>query len=331
MTSTDLAIPEPAAVATAPLDAKLRYAKFLATSGLLPAAFRKEPGNILYAVEYGEMLGLPPMAAITGIHVIEGKPSISAGLISALVRRAGHKLRVTGDDHQAQAWLTRADDPGFTYKSVWTIERAKQADLLNKSNWKRYPDAMLKARAISEVARDACQEVLLGMQYTADELGDMLDDGGEIVSDGFDTHPDGLVDASKLTEDEKALAGLMPREQRVAHEALRRDGEPPAGAVTKRAERDPDDPWLDPPAPHRGQAGKPALDKLTALFGQLQLDEAEQDTVIAWLAGGEWTASAAQIKNVTGPLDDFLKTAEGDVPAAREAMWAAYRKVHADE
>ena len=232
MTSTDLAIPEPAAVATAPLDAKLRYAKFLATSGLLPAAFRKEPGNILYAVEYGEMLGLPPMAAITGIHVIEGKPSISAGLISALVRRAGHKLRVTGDDHQAQAWLTRADDPGFTYKSVWTLERAKQADLLNKSNWKRYPDAMLKARAISEVARDACQEVLLGMQYTADELGDMLDDGGEIVSDGFDTHPDGLVDASKLTEDEKALAGLMPREQRVAHEALRRDGEPPAGAVT---------------------------------------------------------------------------------------------------
>jgi hypothetical protein len=87
----------------------------------------------------------------------------------------------------------------------------------------------------------------------------------------------------------------------------------------------------DPPAPQRSQAGNPALDKLTALFEQLQLDEAEQETVIAWLAGGEWTASAAQIKNVAGPLDDFLKQAGGDIAAAREAMWAAYRKVHGDE
>ena len=80
------------------MPAKIQYAKLLAESGLLPASYRKQPANILYAVEYGELLGLPAIAAITGIHVIEGKPSISAGLISALVRRAGHRLRVIGDD-----------------------------------------------------------------------------------------------------------------------------------------------------------------------------------------------------------------------------------------
>ena len=328
MTSTDVAVRETAEAPAIqhPLDAKLRYARFLATSGLLPAAFRQEPGNILYAVEYGEMLGLPPMAAITGIHVIEGKPSISAGLISALVRRAGHKLRVIGDDHQAQAQLIRSDDPGFTYKATWTIERAKQADLLNKTNWKRYPDAMLKARAISEVARDACQEVLLGMQYTADELGDMLDDGGEVIDDGFPTLPNGAIDQTQLSEDAKEAAGLMPRAQRVEHEQLRRDGTPPAGAVEKLDGTPEDDPWLQPP-PAAVQAGKPALDKLNALFAQLQLDDTEQDTVIAWLAGGEWTASKAQVKTVADVLGDFLKTAGGDVAEARTQMWARYREV----
>jgi hypothetical protein len=64
------------------------------------------------------------------------------------------------------------------------------------------------------------------------------------------------------------------------------------------------------------------------VFEQLQLDDAEQDTVTAWLGRGEWTASATQIKDVMGPLQDFLDTAGGSVADAREALWAQYRKVH---
>src|SRR5579859_5911131 len=82
MTTTDIAVRRPQASA---IPAKLAYAKELANSGLLPSAYRRNPGNVLWAVEFGEMLGLPPMAAITGVHVIEGKPTASAGLISALV------------------------------------------------------------------------------------------------------------------------------------------------------------------------------------------------------------------------------------------------------
>ena len=81
MSTTEIEVrqPRPQANAAA-LPAKIEYARELANSGLLPAAYRKQPGNILYAVEYGEMLGLAPMAAITGVHVIEGKPTASAGL-----------------------------------------------------------------------------------------------------------------------------------------------------------------------------------------------------------------------------------------------------------
>jgi hypothetical protein len=165
----------------ASLPEKMQYAQALAVSGMLPAQYRQQPANLLWAMEYADSLGLHPMTAITGVHVIEGKPSASSALISALVRRAGHKLRVTGNDQRAVAQIVRVDDPEFTFEAVWTMERAQQAGLTGKKVWKQYPAAMLKARAITEVARDACEEALSGMHYTPEELGANVDVDGNPV------------------------------------------------------------------------------------------------------------------------------------------------------
>lgn len=169
------------------LPAKIDYARTLAESNLLPGQYRKQPANLLFAIEYADMLGLSPMAAVTGIHVIEGKPSASAGLISALVRRAGHRLRVwverdqQGRAAKAIATIVRADDPEFEFRAEWTMARAQAAGLTGKSVWKNYPEAMLKARAISEVAREACEEALSGIGYTPEELGAEVNADGSIV------------------------------------------------------------------------------------------------------------------------------------------------------
>ena len=169
--------------ASASLPDMVRYAEHLAEANLLPRQYQQRPANVLYAMEYGRTLGITPLAAITGIHVIEGKPSASAALISGLVRQAGHKLRVRGDDKQAWAQIIRSDDPDYDgYQVTWTLDRAKQAGLANKDVWKKYPAAMLKARAITEVARDACEEVLFGLHYTPEELGANVDEDGVPMS-----------------------------------------------------------------------------------------------------------------------------------------------------
>jgi hypothetical protein len=118
------------------------------------------------------------MAAITGIHIIEGKPTASSALMSALVRKAGHRLRITGNDERAVVEITRCDDPDYTFRVEWTIARAKQAGLTGKDVWKKYPAALLKARGITECARDACEEALMGMHYTPEELGAAVDEDG---------------------------------------------------------------------------------------------------------------------------------------------------------
>lgn len=178
--TTEVAKVEPGQALT--LRASMDYASALAQSNLLPAQYRSRPANVLWALEYGRTIGLTPMAAITGVHVIEGKPTASAGLISGLVRRAGHRLRVRGDDQKAVAEIVRTDDPDYTFRTEWTMERARQAGLTNKSVWKQYPAAMLKARAVAECARDACEEVLFGLHYTPEELGAEVNEDGEVIT-----------------------------------------------------------------------------------------------------------------------------------------------------
>jgi hypothetical protein len=176
------------AIRAASITEKIAYSDNLACSNMLPRQFQDKPANVLWAIEYGETLGITPMAAITGIHVIENKPGASAALIGGLVRRAGHKLRVTGNNQRAVAQIIRSDDPDYTFEVTWELKQnergnpnAEDAGLLGKQVWKNYPAAMLKARAITQVARDACEEVLFGLHYTPEELGAETDADGNPV------------------------------------------------------------------------------------------------------------------------------------------------------
>ncbi len=193
------------------MPAKLDYARQLAASGLLPDDYKQKPANLLWAIEFAEMLDLSPMAAITGVHVIKGKPSASAGLMSALVRRAGHKLRVRGDDTSATASIVRSDDPEYAFEVTWTMERAKTAGLLSNDNWKKYPAAMLSARAITECARLACQEALLGIAHTPEELGATLDEDGAVIHQAARIHsqPRTILEAAAAVTP-PSLAGEKP-------------------------------------------------------------------------------------------------------------------------
>ena len=178
---------------------KMAMANALANANLLPRAYQKNPANLLFAMEYADAIGVHPMTAVQSIHVIDGKPSASAQLIAGLGRRAGHIVRVKFDRKTmtATAEVIRKDDPDYTFQSVWDMDRARSANLTGKAVWKQYPDAMLKARAITEVARDAFPEALFGVAYTAEELGaDRTDEDGAPIQEAV------VVDAPAIVPPE---------------------------------------------------------------------------------------------------------------------------------
>ena len=174
MVKAEMGMISPTAHATpgaSDLRSMMEYARVLATADLLPTAYRRKPGNILIVLAAASALGIDAFTALYGVHVIEGKPSVSANLAQTLVRRHGHRFRVRWDEdtRTATASIVRADDPDYTYEVRWTWERAERAGLTGKQVWKAYPEAMLKARAITEVTRDACPEALAGVPVYTDE------------------------------------------------------------------------------------------------------------------------------------------------------------------
>lgn len=165
-----------------PMGQKLAYAQQLAAANLLPANYRGKPGNVLLAVEYGEMLGTHPLTAIQQVHVIDGKLSMSAELMRALTKRAGHRFRVLESTAEcAKVSISRADDPEFSAEFAFTIEDATRAKVNEKDVWKKYPAAMLLARATSMAVRAVCPEVLMGISYVPEELGARVDAEGDYI------------------------------------------------------------------------------------------------------------------------------------------------------
>ena len=167
---TELVPANDATLAT--IDQKIHYSQTISASNLLPEAYRGRPENVLIAVETGAALGIPAIQALNSINVIKGKAAMSADLMASLVRRAGHKLRITQNGMSVTAELVRADDPDFTFTVTWDQKKAQTAGLWGKGNWATYPDQMLRARAITEVCRQGASDALMGVIYTPEELHD---------------------------------------------------------------------------------------------------------------------------------------------------------------
>ncbi len=154
------------------LAAQMEWARAASSAAILPDAYRGKPADVMIAANLGASMGLSPAEALYRISVIKGKPTASAELITANVRKAGHRLRVTGDDTRAVASIWRVDDPEFEFREEWTIDRAAKMGLTGNDNWKKQPGTMLKWRAITACARIACPEALYGVAYVPDEMMD---------------------------------------------------------------------------------------------------------------------------------------------------------------
>lgn len=164
------------------LNEMMNWSRAMSQGNLMPRQYQGNPANLMFAAEYADALGISRIHVLTSIAVINGRPSPSADLMSAMVRQQGHKLRVTGDDTYSEAVLIRSDDPDFEYKARWDEAKARKAGLWgNKGPWSLYPGAMLRARAISEVVRMGASDVMAGGIYTPEEVGAVVDESGQVV------------------------------------------------------------------------------------------------------------------------------------------------------
>ncbi len=149
------------------LEGLWKTAAHVSRSSFAPAGLRGKQDEVYAALLTGLELGLGPMAALRHISVIDGKPSLSAAMQLALLRRAGHRIEVV-ESTASRCCLRGIGPDGTTLEVSYTLDEAKAAGLLGKANWRAYPADMLWARCVSRYARRADAGATLGLYSPAD-------------------------------------------------------------------------------------------------------------------------------------------------------------------
>lgn len=269
------------------LTEQMDYARAVSTASMLPDNYRGKPADIMLAVGLGQSMGLSPAESLYRISVIKGKPTASAELVAANVRKAGHRLRVKVESGSATCTIVRADDPDFEFVVTRDAAWAQQMGLADQPNYRKQPDTMLSWRAITACARLACPEALYGVAYTPDEM-----------TDGGEARP-GLAPVAASAADR--MASILHVEQVT-------DSPASAGVEGEAGEPEADDPAPQPPSGVEGITSA-QLKNIGRLCTELGLTER--------------AAALAYVKDVIGrdiaSRSDLTKTEASDVIDAMAA------------
>jgi hypothetical protein len=154
-----------------------RFASCLAKSGLAPKGLELTE-QIVIALEMGFELGLPPMAAIQNIAVINGRPMVFGDVPLAVCRASGlfdekaFVETITKQGNVLTATCTCKRKDGNPITRTFDMEDAKTACLTDKPGpWKQYPKRMLQMRARAWALRDAFADVLRGCKIKEEYEG----------------------------------------------------------------------------------------------------------------------------------------------------------------
>lgn len=195
-------------------------AEVLAKSTLLPDALKGKAPDVVVQILAGQELGLSPMASIRGVHIVQGKPILSADTMVGLVLSSGlceYFTQVEASPTSVTFETKRKGSPN-TQRCTWTIEDAKRAGVHTKDNWRLHPRQMLSARARSELARSVYPDVLAGV-YVPEEQVDIrpmapVERNTDAVDAEFvetPTDPLAAIDAADSVDALKSLAKQMTK------------------------------------------------------------------------------------------------------------------------
>lgn len=201
----------------------------------VPKGLRGNSPAVAAAILHGRELGLPPMTSLAQTHMIEGKPSLSAEALRALVLAAGHSIevvRTTG----AECTMRGRRRGSQTWTEIsWTIDMARAANLTGKNNWKNHPRQMLQARASAELCRLVFPDVCHGMGASEE----LLDEGGE----------EDTTAATPAVEGPKTTVGRAKRTTRTQTPVPSGEPGPSASSTPAPKPLEVDVPMPDAPAP----------------------------------------------------------------------------------
>lgn len=211
----------------------IEFAKWVVEAKVNPKGL-ETVAAVAIAIEMGAEIGLPPLASVQNIAVINGRPSIwgdamlGVCLASGLFDHSSFREEIEGEgENRFAVCEVRRKPDGKIIHQEFSIKDAKVAGLWGKQGpWTSFPARMLQMRARTFACRDAFPDVLRGL-LSIEETQDIpatLDSPTarvEAVDNGFAADRDEIMEwqpetfggailmpGGKVMAELKTLAGL---------------------------------------------------------------------------------------------------------------------------
>ena len=187
----------PAAAAEVDL---FRLGEVLAQSGYFQDA--RQAAQAIVKVMAGRELGFGPIASMTGIHIIQGRPAIGADLMAKAVKRSGkYNFRtVTLTDEECS--IEFFEKSGDAWQPIGTSRFTKaDATKAKTKNLDAFPRNMLFARAMSNGVKWFCPDALGLTTYTPEELEGI--EAAPIVAPAPAAQPEPAISQTTVAEPDR--------------------------------------------------------------------------------------------------------------------------------
>jgi len=302
-----------------------KLASMVSDTDFVPKALRNKPAAVTAAILAGREVGIPPMRALQHLHMVDGRPTMSAEQKRAQALAAGHDIvyvetttsrcvvkgRRTGSDQ----WTT----------VTWSMDDAKAAKLDGKDNYRKHPRRMLQARATGELC-DLLFPDATGGLATFEQLED--------ETDAATAESNGHAAAAKQTARRRTAVRATRAEVEPAASQAQSPAAPPpplpgeegyddpTAPAAEKCDGDHGDPecaapncWRKDPEP----VTKPQMRKMHVLFNEVGWKERDDRLMATSAIVGRSVHSANDLTmQEAGALIDTLeRVAVGPDPAAR--------------
>lgn len=169
------------------MNAVAAWGRLMAASGFFKDAQNEAQAAV--KILAGRELGFGVIESMTGIFIIENRPTLSAGLMANAVKRSGrydYRVLEHTEQHCLIEFRQRVEGGGWERlgASEFSVDDAERAGLMRPgSNWTKYPRNMVFARAMSNGVRFHCPDVFGQTVYTPEEIRPEMElsPDGEII------------------------------------------------------------------------------------------------------------------------------------------------------
>lgn len=153
-------------------------AQTLKQGGVLPRGIDTVQ-KMVVVLQAGREIGLAPMEALNSLYFVNGKVAMYGEAVPNQVMRAGHRIKWGKcDATQAEVTITRGDT-GDHMTTKFTMKEAEERGYTANAIYKKYPENMLKWRALSMTAKFIAPDALRGIGIKEDMEVEVIDEGGK--------------------------------------------------------------------------------------------------------------------------------------------------------